>query len=425
MRTKNLSFGVSSFCIILFLGMSLISCGPGSIKVKGVDGKEYDSYQVACAAQDFAAAHEYLALLKNKADKRSSESNIWYIWENAVQYVFKQECLYLLSMDDNEYATRRIIFLIKEAQAEDTNIKNNDARCDWLVDLAIDMDKEELIKSLTKLYKNYISKSILKKIVDYLYLQKGEENVAFLIPLLNSKNDIGLLIDAAIVKGNEKLVIELANQYDGTMPFVVYKNILDFLSSKNSSQYKLMKTKLATKVEDNKEMLLFALDNNMSGIVKNMSSKRFILNDKDIITKRAYKKDRSLSDAIIKALSAITIGGAPYPAGLHYYYDSQRDRDNKPERRSHFRYADDIANYNNHCESILNIAIASGNQYLAQKVLVQFREKPVFLKGGHPEIKAPDGTLVDENHSYLYFSDEDKKAAQKRYQEAVRNGAFK
>jgi len=365
MKTNNQFFKVLSFALILFCGLSFFSCTLIPIKVKGVDGKEYKSYQAACAAQDFTAAHEYLAILKNRADKRYRYRSLY---EVGVDYVFKQECLYLLSMDDEEFATKRIVFLLKEAQADDTDSWNNDSRCNWLMDLAIDMDKEEFVKSLTRLYKEKIPKPILKKVVDYLYVQKGKVNTDFLISLLDRNDQLGLLINAALANGNEKYAIELAKRYD----------------------------------------------------------KCIELDDKNIISKLASKKDRSLSDAIIKALSAITINGTPYPAGLHDYYDSQRNLNSNSEKSSHYRYADDIADYNKHCESILNIAIASGNQYLAQKVLVQFRERPVFIEGSsRSEIKAPDGTLIDGNHSFLYSSDEDKKAAQKRYQEAVRNGAFK
>ena len=363
MKTKS-DFFMIFLGVILLCGLLFFSCKP---RVKGADGQVYHSYQAACAAKDFTAAHKYLVKLKDKVDDGFVEESDYY---DAVDYVFKQECLYLLSMDDEEFATKRIVFLLKEAQADDTDSENNDSRCDWLLDLAIDMDKEDFLKSLTKLYNEKISESALNKIIDYFYVQKGEVKSDFLISLLDRNDQLGLLINAALVNGNEKYAIELAKQYD----------------------------------------------------------KCIELDDKNIISKLASKKDRSLSDAIIKALSAITIGGSPFSAGLHYYYDSDRDISKDTDKTSHFRYADDIANYNKQCESILNIAIASGNQYLAQKVLVQFREKPVFIKGdryGRNNIKAPDGTIIPPELSYLYYSDEDKKSAQKKYQEAVRNGSFK
>ena len=42
------------------------SCG--GITVKGENGQEYESYQECCAAQDFMAAHTFLAKMEAKID---------------------------------------------------------------------------------------------------------------------------------------------------------------------------------------------------------------------------------------------------------------------------------------------------------------------------------------------------------------------
>ena len=242
-----------------------------------------------------------------------------------------------------------------------------------LIDIAIDMDKENIVKSLPKLYKYKISESTSKKLVDYLYLQKGKENLNFVSTLLDQNGRMSVLINTAIEHGDDKLATDLAKRYGNCIE----------------------------------------------------------LDNKSFISKLASKKNRILSDAIIKSLSAVTISGSPYPIGLHNYYDAYRDRGRDDwEKSRHYRYADNITKYNNQCNNLLDIAIASGNQYLAQKVLTCFKEKPVFLTGSgsvidKTAIKAPNGTWVDGSHSYLYYSNEDKKAAQKKYREAVIIGAFK
>ena len=101
------------------------------ITVTGADGKEYTSYQEACAVNDFEAAHLYLAKMENMKAKGYS---------NAKQYVFKKEALYLMSIGD-EGAKKRIIYLLKE-DGDDKEIIS------MLIDLAIANDDAEFVMTL-------------------------------------------------------------------------------------------------------------------------------------------------------------------------------------------------------------------------------------------------------------------------------------
>lgn len=135
-------------------------------------------------------------------------------------------------------------------------------------------------------------------------------------------------------------------------------------------------------------------------------------------------KDEEHVNYIIKSLSNVTIAGRAMSKGLHSYSEgNRRDIDYDEAPRIHFRYTDGIVDFNKKCENILDIAIASGNQYLAQKVLMCFKQNIETMTGG-TDVKAPDGTRVDGVHSYVWYTNADKDKAQKKYDEAVKSGAF-
>ena len=73
--------------------------------------------------------------------------------------------------------------------------------------------------------------------------------------------------------------------------------------------------------------------------------------------------------------------------------------------------------HNSKCTSLLNIAIACGNQNLAQKIIHVFRPDPELLT---KEIKG-ESSYYDV---YAHYTNTSKDAAQKKYDEAVKSGAF-
>lgn len=74
-------------------------------------------------------------------------------------------------------------------------------------------------------------------------------------------------------------------------------------------------------------------------------------------------------------------------------------------------------NHNSKCSSILNIAIACGNQSLAKKILHCFRPDPELII----KDREKDGNLKDV---YAHYTKNSIDAAQKKYDEAVKSGAF-
>lgn len=133
--------------VLIGLGVAtLCSCGSSSsskskeakediITVTSADGQEYTSYQEACAANDFEAAHRYLTKMENmKAEGYS----------NAKQYVFKKEALYLMSIGDDD-AKKRIIYLLKEDE-------NDKEIISMLIELAVVNDDAEFAITLVNQY---------------------------------------------------------------------------------------------------------------------------------------------------------------------------------------------------------------------------------------------------------------------------------
>jgi len=369
------------------IAFCLVACGEKKITVKGADGTEYESYQECCTAQDFQAAHQYLAKMQNDKDFKDD-------YDSAKDFVFKQEALYLMSLGD-EAAKKRIIYLLKEEGA-------NDSRIDMLMDLAIDADDEDFVKTLTKHYAYGPNAYILQKIVGFLYIEKGgQANTDFLLTLLNRYNKGDLLLDATVEKGDEALLVKLAQQYNGTMDFNTFKNVIDFLKATNSTHYQTILEQLITKVgKNNPNLRTFVLENRVTGAAKEYAD--MILN--------------------LIAEEVVPNENLPHPAlGMRDYYEGSDA-------------LKAINQHNENCRKLLNIAINAGNKDLAQKALRLFTKDILIYKGGNDQqtpdgrwaTKAPNGIWVDGNHCYVAkYTEESKAEAQKKYDKAVKSGAFK
>lgn len=171
----------------LLLAIIVISiatlCSCGNITVKGADGTEYESYQECCAANDYEAAHKYLAKMQDDA---------WYgVGErkSAKEYVFKNEALYLMSVGD-ENAKKRIVYLLKEEG-------NNNNHVSMLIDLAIENDDELFVKTLANQYSKGVSQEDLKKLEDYL-LQKADSNYEYILSLFKKMGYYELQLETAL-----------------------------------------------------------------------------------------------------------------------------------------------------------------------------------------------------------------------------------
>ncbi len=376
------------FTKLLFIVYCLCISACKGIIVKGDNGTVYESYQECCAAKDFDAAHRYLAKMGNTEEFKDSRE-----LSEAMEYVFREEALYLMSLGDVA-ARNRIIYLLKQEGGNDRHVS-------MLIDLAIDNDDEEFVKALTKQYVYYPSEDTLRKITEYLYLQKGEANLPFVTTLLNRFNQSGLLLDVAVTKGDESLLVKLVKQYNGTVSFVSFKNAVDFLKSNNSTNYQAVLEQLITKVNKNdKNLQNYVLNNKLTGEAK------------------------EYADAILNIIveEVVPNENLPHPAlGMRNYYEGSDA-------------LEAIDKHNENCRKLLYMAISAGNKELANKALRLFAKDILIYKGGSSQqlpdgrwaTKAPNGVWVDGNHCYVAKYTEDSKIeAQKKYQDAVRSGAFK
>ena len=195
---KNEAIWLLFFCICL---TCIWSCGfktslneqdDEQFSVKGTDGKEYDSYQQACRAEDFNAAHEFVDVLRDKYNKSLGETvgshsfagiEDLKIVENkyfsALEYVYNQEIMALYSSGDFQSANR-IVYLLNEFPMEGTvpqeglidyyealdeyshgqmrvaytrSVDCFNRLCNKVLDLAISQGDEEFANKILKLYK--------------------------------------------------------------------------------------------------------------------------------------------------------------------------------------------------------------------------------------------------------------------------------
>lgn len=144
----------------------LVACG--GITVKGENGQTFESYQECCAAQDFMAAHTYLAKMEAKIDGDEIKQEEY---KTAKEYVFKQEALYLMSIGDDA-AKKRISYLLKEEGGNDSHVA-------MLIDLAIENDDEDFVKILV----NQLQKDdgeCIAKVIEYLSRKSNDDNLDYI-----------------------------------------------------------------------------------------------------------------------------------------------------------------------------------------------------------------------------------------------------
>ena len=309
----------------------------GSISVKGVNGETYNSYQECCAASDFSAAHDYLAKMQT--------AGMWEYYK-AHEYVYRQEALFLMSQNSEEYK-KRIIYLLKEEG------DNNDI-VSMLIDLAIEDDDEEFVKRLANQYTRGASKESLKKMIEYLFSKPNiMENKSFLLSLLTKLEESELLVDIAL-KSND----------------------IDFIC-------------------DNVDLI--------------------DLNEQNTVIQLAQLKNKRIDDLIIRSvlLNNGTIPNRPSIGRVNVGYSNGDDQFIKESES--FRAA--VNSLNNCCLKVMNIAITTGNLYLAQKAKSSLKSNINYQRWDNPD-----------DNCYWYDVTLDNSVindATTTYNEAVKSGAFK
>ena len=203
-ETKSFVFIFSGLLlfIMLLLGFGIASSkwdditewwNKADISVKGESGEKFHSYQAACEALDFAAAHQYVIKMEEASDKDRTieEDDIL----DAKEYVFKKEVTYLL-LDKGEDGEKRALYYLKELPEERI------VGCaSHLIDLAI-MDKNsELAYNALDILINSIKRGdnneetlvnideICDKLLDYAISNADKELANKILPLFNDSQN--------------------------------------------------------------------------------------------------------------------------------------------------------------------------------------------------------------------------------------------
>ena len=165
-----------------------MACGEKKITVKSADGKEYSTYQEACKANDFEAAHVFLDNLYSLYEDAVRENTDFHYggdegdiitgeaasYCNAANYVYSAELRFLANMGEDE-AWSRALSLVKEMNVvgikypKDTKsiwpdgscyfiscyqryIELRNRQCDILLDLAIDAGNQDVANKVLRCY---------------------------------------------------------------------------------------------------------------------------------------------------------------------------------------------------------------------------------------------------------------------------------
>lgn len=444
--------------------LAFVACGGNSgsssgITVVGSDNTTYESYEDACHAQDFDAAHKFLTAMKKAG---SSDYN------EAREYVFNQEALYLIAMND-ETSTKRLFFLLQE-DANEVDNSVRDTRCNTIVELAIKQNNQALVEQTIGMYNGQIDSPMLRKIYEYIYKEGRTEDKNSMMDLLFKNNGIEIMADDAISCQDDALLMQIISKcsdknLDVSKKIITYfavkkdkKQIasLNAILRKNMQWDALMELAMATndvalmkqiyqksenKDELFKSMVQHAIENKSASemqsllpLVTNSTYAETIIEkciDADIpnvivsltkkygtqfsdsfldkIMKYAISKNGGeFTNLVISILNSTEIEGRPLPAG-------QRMTSNRPAEvvNNHNRYVRSVSRFNSKCDEVLSSAISQHKSQLANKVVTLYKD-------------VPNEYVVNEHWYQIAktctYSKDDKLRAQERVKEAKKRG---
>ena len=102
--------------------------------------------------------------------------------------------------------------------------------------------------------------------------------------------------------------------------------------------------------------------------------------------------------------------------------DSDEMEDFIPKEAANFKkYIAWCGKHNSQCNSVLSIAISCGNENLAKKILHSFRPDPEIRL---EKCEKKKGRSDDYYDVYAHYTNATIEGAQKKYDEAVKSGAF-
>lgn len=143
----------------------------------------------------------------------------------------------------------------------------------------------------------------------------------------------------------------------------------------------------------------------------------------------ASLNDEQANNRLVLILNQQKVKGYEAPEGTclgrlvgKSYLDSPHGYSSTPDDVTSFSdYISWCGNHNSRCKTLLDIAIACRNENLAKKILILIRKDPEYLLKN--EKKGEYGGLYYD--VYAHYTNGSRDAAQQKYDEAVKSGAFK
>ena len=278
---------LTACCIGVF---AFVACGGSSnslgITVVGSDNTTYESYEEACHAQDYEAAHKFLTAMKKAG---SSD------YDEAREYVFNQEALFLIAMND-ETSTKRLFFLLQE-DANEVGNSMRDSRCNTIIELAIKQDNTALVEQTIGQYSGRIDKSVLQKIYNYLYTEGKKNDIDFMVNLLKKNGGIDIMVSDAIKRHDNPVLIQILEKNGCEYDLESMDKIVKYIVGQNDKQ--LTSSCLSLLSENNQwdAMLYFGIETGNLLTIKSAYQKN---NDKDKAFETLATLLRSTSNTAIK-----------------------------------------------------------------------------------------------------------------------------
>ncbi len=135
--------------------------------------------------------------------------------------------------------------------------------------------------------------------------------------------------------------------------------------------------------------------------------------------------DPAAENRILKMIMETPLDGRKLDEGYCGYYDACEESVTGGEKVWLYSYC--IKRNNQKCDIVIDLSILYNNKTLAKKVLSYYKDNMHIERGGYDSRIIVKGKTIkfDGNHGYIWYDSADKDAAQKRYDEAVKNGVFK
>ena len=246
---------ISSFFLSIGIGIPLILDNEAEfaeflaekrVAVRGEGGQKFKTYQECCYANDFNAAHLYLAKVKQVSEsgyyKKHGNTDYSKVYTEGKAFVLRQESAYLLSSGENG-AKQRVLYLIKEEEASDEMIGE-------LVEIAIDCDDVPFAMTLLD-KQSKCDYSLIVKATEHLAKGNNDSDLLYFIktiplagnpPTLGHKDSISsdeydymastdcinkscdIALDYAINRGKQSLANSVLDLYKSDVRWLRGKN---------------------------------------------------------------------------------------------------------------------------------------------------------------------------------------------------------